>query len=79
MTTERLERAKEIADRLFQLDRTIDKVRSSGTDRGIRFGNESVWLSNRELDPMAAEMCKTLILTNLEGKKKQLEAEFEKL
>jgi hypothetical protein len=39
----------------------------------------SAYIDKDLLDPLAKEMCKTAILSNLQGKVKQLEAEFESL
>lgn len=84
MTLENFKRAQEITDQLARIGeaiKSIERVNTSDENRSFCFGDD---LSARHfgpelIDPLAKEGCKALLLANLNGKAKQLEAEFEKL
>jgi hypothetical protein len=83
MTLENLKKANGLAGKLDKINKVIVEVKNVHTDAGMTFviGDpfQRVYIMDDMLDPMAKEGCKALILSNLEGKKRQLEAELEKL
>lgn len=83
MKIENFNRAQEIAKTLNRLSDTIKRVESIDTSdrRDLRIMDDirGAYIDKDLLDPIAKEMCKTAILSNLQGKVKQLEAEFGNL
>lgn len=82
MKIEDLSRANQITGTLKRLNEAIRGVESIRTDISFKVidGNSNgAYIDSALLDPLAKEMCKTAILSNLQGKVKQLEAEFESL
>ncbi len=83
MTLENLKKANGLAEKLDKINKVIVEVKNVHTDAGMTFviGDpfQTVYIRDDMLDPMAKEGCKALILSNLEGKIRQLETEFENL
>lgn len=83
MTVEGFKRANEIADQLKRIGRALADVNrlnfSGHRDFTVSDPTYGARIDGDIIDPLAKEGCKALIISNLEGKKKQLEAEFEKL
>ncbi len=82
MKIENFNRAQEIIKTLKNLDDAIQRVERINTDRDFRVMDDldhGAYIGKDLLDPLAKEMCKSAILSNLQGKVKQLESEFESL
>lgn len=82
MKIEDLKRAREITSLLSNLNVVIQGIESINTNISLKIidGNSNgAYIDAALLDPIAKEMCKTAILSNLQGKVKQLETEFEQL
>lgn len=83
MTQDNFKRAGEIMCELSRINdavKVVDRVDTS-ENRSFYFGDDisNHYFSSDLIDQLAKDGCKALILSNLEGKKKKLEAEFEKL